>query len=52
MEHRRVLEECKKIMEDYRAVERKLRTHIVKSRCVVCGVGGGGGGGDEMHRQG
>lgn len=30
--HRRVLEECRKVMEDYRNIERKLRTHIIKSR--------------------
>ena len=32
VDHRRVLEECKKVMDDYRNIERKLRTHIVKSR--------------------
>ena len=34
IEHRRILEECKRVMDDYRATERKLRSHIVKSRCV------------------
>lgn len=34
LEHRSVLEECKRVMDEYRAIERKLRSHIVKSRFV------------------
>ena len=37
MEHRAVLEECKRVMDEYRTTERKLRSHVVKSRCAhVC----------------
>lgn len=32
LEHRRILEECKRVMDEYRTTERKLRSHIVKSR--------------------
>ena len=31
-EHRRVLDRCNAVLEEYRAIERKLRPHIVKSR--------------------
>ena len=32
LEHRRVLEECKIVMDNYRIIERKLRNNIIKSR--------------------
>ena len=31
-EHRRVMDTCNAVLEEYRAIERKLRPHIVKSR--------------------
>lgn len=34
LEHKRILEECSHVMEEYRAIEKKLRSHIVKSRSV------------------
>ena len=32
MEHRRVLDNCTQVMEEYKAVEKKLRPQIIKSR--------------------
>lgn len=32
LEHKQVLEQCTAVMEEYRAIERKLRSHIVKSK--------------------
>lgn len=32
LEHQRVLEECRRVIEQYKATERRLHTHIVKSR--------------------
>jgi len=34
VEHQHVLQECTKVMEEYRATEKQLRTHITKSRWV------------------
>ena len=31
-EHRRVLDRCNAVLEEYRLIERKLRPHIIKSR--------------------
>ena len=31
-EHRRVLDRCNAVLEEYRIIERKLRPHILKSR--------------------
>ena len=31
-EHRRVLERCNTVLEEYRSIEKKLRPHIIKSR--------------------
>ncbi len=36
LEHKKVLEECKIVMENYRLIERKLRNHIIKSRLSQC----------------
>ena len=35
IEHKRVLEECRKVMEQYQSIERKLRSSIIKSRSVL-----------------
>ncbi len=35
LEHLRVMEECNRVMEQYKAIERRLHTNIVKSRYVV-----------------
>ena len=32
MEHRKVMERCNAVLDEYRTIERKLRPHIVKSR--------------------
>ena len=39
LEHKRILEECNRVMEEYRITERKLRSHIIKSRSVRAGDG-------------
>lgn len=31
-EHRRILDCCTAVLEEYRTIERKLRPHIIKSR--------------------
>ena len=32
VDHRRVLERCNAVLEEYRSIEKKLRPHIIKSR--------------------
>lgn len=32
IEHRRIMEECTRVMEEYKNTEKRLRSHIVKSR--------------------
>jgi len=32
IEHRRILDKCTQVLEEYRTVERKLRPQIIKSR--------------------
>ena len=39
LEHKRILEECSRVMEEYRITERKLRSHIIKSRSIGAGEG-------------
>ena len=34
LEHKHILEECNRVMEEYRIIERKLRNHIIKSRSI------------------
>ena len=34
LEHKQVLDQCTQVMEEYRAIERKLRSHIIKSKSV------------------
>ena len=39
LEHKHILEECSRVMEEYRITERKLRSHIIKSRSIGAGEG-------------
>ena len=35
VEHGRIMEECTRVMEEYRSTEKRLHSHIVKSRLLA-----------------
>ena len=38
IEHKRIMEECTRVMEEYRNTEKRLRSHIIKSRLILLPV--------------